>query len=262
MNLEARNLHFAYGSLPVLRGVDLQVGPGITAVIGPNAAGKSTLLRCLCGLLTPAGQVLLDGDDVRAIGRERLARSISYLPQDLSCHAVLTVFEAVLLGRLHQLTWHVAPDDVGVVEQLLAEVGVADLCNRSITQLSGGQAQMVAIAQALAREPAIMLMDEPTSNLDMQHQFEICGLMRRLAADRGLRVVMALHDLNVAARFADTVCVLCDGRMHAAGPPADVLTEEMIAEVYRVRARVDRDGDNRPLVTPLELATADPATVG
>ena len=254
MILEGRNLNFGYGALPVLHDVDIRIEPGVTAVIGPNAAGKSTLLKCLSHLLEPQGQVCLDGDDVKRLAPGRLTEVVSFLPQNLATQAALTVFEAVLLGRLHSLRWRVGPEDTRLVEQLLDEFGLTEVSGRNITQLSGGQLQMVSIAQALAREPRILLLDEPTSNLDLQHQYEIGSILADLTASRGMSTAMALHDLNVAARFADTIYVLKDGAVHCSGPPREVLTEATIAEVYRVAVNVALDGEGRPLVTPLGLA--------
>ncbi len=254
MILEARDLSFAYRTERVLRDVDVRFEPGVTAVIGPNAAGKSTLLRCLCGLLKPQGSVQLDGRDLRRIRVSERSRIISYLPQELSAQAVLNVIEAVLLGRLHGLGWRPSAEDLRIVSGLLEELDLSVLADRSISELSGGQRQMVALAQALAREPGILLLDEPTANLDLEHQFEICSLMRELTASRGMTTVMALHDLNVAARFADVVYVLRDGAVHSHGPATEVLTESMIASVYHVNAQVTACPDGRPLVTPLELA--------
>lgn len=254
MILEARELRFSYGSLPVLQGVDIRIGPGITAIIGPNAAGKSTLLKCLAGLLRPHGDLRLDQRKLESIPREEFTRVVSYLPQDFSTRAVLTVFETVLLGRLHRLGWHVQHEDVQAVEALLEELGLADLSERNIGELSGGQRQMVTIAQALAREPTVLLMDEPTSSLDLRHQFEVCALVRAVTAARGISAAVAMHDLNMAARFADTIYILENGRVRSSGPPAEVLTEEAIASVYRVASKVSADEHGRPLVIPVGLA--------
>lgn len=253
MILEGRDLCFAYRSSPVLKNVNVRVAPGVTAIIGPNAAGKSTLLKCLAGLLAPQGNVSLAEDDTARLSSLRQTEAVSYLPQDLSAQATLTVFEAVLLGRLHKLRWRVGSDDVSIVEQLLEEFGLNDLAVRNITELSGGQLQMVSIAQALARQPHVLLLDEPTSNLDLQHQFEICSIIAKLTAARGMSTAMALHDLNVAARFADVIYVLKDGAVHCSGPPADVLTEAMIRDVYHVTANVSVDQDGRPLIIPIGL---------
>ncbi|HOX39791.1 MAG TPA: ABC transporter ATP-binding protein [Candidatus Brocadiia bacterium] len=257
MILEGVNLDFSYGETPALKGVSVTIGGGVTAVIGPNASGKSTLLRCLCGLLRPRGKALLDGVDVARLKAPELARRVSYLSQGFWPQAFLTVFEFVLLGRLHQLSWRVSAVDVDCVNRLLREFGIADLASRRITEVSGGQAQMAAIAQALAREPQVLLLDEPTSNLDMKHQFETGELLRALAGSRGISVVVALHDLNLAARFADVVYVLNDGRVHSSGSPAETLTAEMIASVYGVSARIGFGDDGRPEVIPLRVAQPD-----
>ncbi|MFZ5828841.1 MAG: ABC transporter ATP-binding protein [Planctomycetota bacterium] len=253
MILECRELCFAYRTLRVLDRIDLRIEPGVTAIIGPNATGKSTLLKCLCGLLSPRGQVLLDGRSLQSFDATERSKLISYLPQDLSAGPVLTVFEMVLLGRVHELGWRVSPRDIDAVEELLDELGLGGLGGRYVGELSGGQRQMVAIAQALAREPRVLLLDEPTSSLDLQHQFEICALLTKLTASRGMTTAIAVHDLNVAARFADVVCVLKDGSVHLSGMPAEVLTQSMIASVYRVAANVAMAPDGRPLVTPLGL---------
>ena len=251
MMLQARKLSFAYGSMPVLNEVDITIGPGITAILGPNATGKSTLLKCLCGILKPRGAVALDERELRSFTSEEVARRVSYLPQGFTPRAVLTVFETVLLGRLHQLAWCVKPDDTRRVERLLDEMGLSPIAGRYINELSGGQAQMVAIAQALVREPDVLLMDEPTSNLDLRHQFEVCTLLRDVTAARGISTAIALHDLNLAARFADSVYVLQAGRVRCAGTPAAVLTADLIAEVYGVETQVLPDDEGRPIITVL-----------
>ncbi|MCG3181756.1 MAG: putative siderophore transport system ATP-binding protein YusV [Phycisphaerae bacterium] len=253
MNLAARSLTFSYRPAePVLRGVDLEIGPGVTALIGPNAAGKSTLLKCLAGLLHPGGCVLLDGQDLARMPRARRCERISFMPQQPLPPAALSVFETVLLGRLDRLGWRVDDADVAFVRGLLAELDISGLADRGVGELSGGQAQMVAIAQALAREPAVLLMDEPISNLDLQHAFQILQLIRELTARRGMTTAVVMHDLNMAARFADRLCVLSDGCVRIAGLPGEVLTERTIADVYRVRARVSADEQGRPHVTPLD----------
>ncbi|WP_235934878.1 ABC transporter ATP-binding protein [Candidatus Laterigemmans baculatus] len=240
-----------------MRDIQIALKPGITAIIGPNAAGKSTLLRCLSGLLKPQGQVWLDNRDIRSLPSSVLASAVAYLPQDFSPRAVLTVFETVLLGRLHRLGLRLTPENTGAVESLLEELHLTDIASRYINELSGGQAQMVALAQTLAREPQILMLDEPTSNLDLRRQFEVGSLIRELTDARGLSTAIALHDLSLAARFADTVYVLQDGRVHCSGEPTAVLTEQMIATVYGVESRVSVGGLGRPLVTILGPCEAD-----
>lgn len=249
MTLKAERISFAYGPLTVLNQVDVELHPGVTAIIGPNAAGKSTLLKCLAGLLRPGGRIDIDGREMRSFTGQQWSERVSYLPQEFSPQAILTVFETVLLGRLHQLGWRVTPEDTRAVERMLEELTLGSLAGRHVSELSGGQAQMVAIAQALVREPAVLLLDEPTSNLDLRRQFDVCSLIRELTASRGISTAMALHDLNLAAKFADTIYVIDDGSVRCAGPPESVLTEEMIAAVYRVDARRSHDRQGRLLIT-------------
>jgi iron complex transport system ATP-binding protein len=255
MTLEARHLSFAYGSASVLSDVTLALRPGITAIIGPNAAGKSTLLKCLAGLLRTRASVWLEGRDIATVRGEELSRAVSYMPQDLASHAALTVFETVLMGRLHRLSWRVSPEDREAAAGILAEVGLSELAGRRLDTLSGGQAQLAFIAQALARQPRVLLMDEPTSSLDMRHQFQIGELVRTLTVTRGICTAMALHDLNIASRFADTVCVMERGRVIAQGDPTAIVTASMIGSVYGVEACVMTDGVGRPLVCPLRACS-------
>jgi iron complex transport system ATP-binding protein len=242
MTLYARNLVFRYGRREVLREIDLTLEPGLTALVGPNAAGKSTLLKCLCGVLRAAeGFVTLDGRPVQEYPRQELAQRIGYLPQSDFRRGGLTVFETVLLGRLHDLSWRVSSSEIQRVETLLAELSLDSLSGRAIGELSGGQAQLVAIAQVLIRDPAVLLLDEPTSNLDLRRQFEICSRIRDLTDTLGISTLISIHDLHLAARYADRIIVLHQGRIHSSGTPAKILTNEMMADVYQLETEVSLD---------------------
>lgn len=260
MKLDVKNLTFGYHVQDVLHGITMQAGPMLTAVIGPNAAGKSTLFKCLAGILRPRGTIILDGTPIHQLKREELAKIIGYLPQDGGSRAVLTVFEAVLLGRLSCLSWRVSDDDLAMTLEVLEELGIDDLASRSLNELSGGQQQMVSIAQVLVRNPKILLMDEPTNNLDLHHQLDMFDLIRELSIEKRLTTIMALHDLNHAARYADYVVVLNQGAIYDAGPAAAVLTAEMIRTVYGVNAKVTIDGDGLPQITPINAL--NPKRVG
>jgi iron complex transport system ATP-binding protein len=251
--LRVESLSFAYGQTPVLRGVSFDEPPvgGVTALIGPNAAGKSTLFKCLAGLLVGQGTVLLDGQELRALGRDEIRRRVAYLPQENPTAAVLTVFEAVLLARQQTSSWWVDDASLAATATALDDLGVEELATRYLNELSGGQKQLVSIAQALVRAPRVLLMDEPTSSLDLHRQLDVLGLIRRVARERGITALVALHDLNLAARHADHLLVLHGGRLYAAGTPAAVLSERTIREVYGVEARVEVDVDGRPVVTAL-----------
>jgi iron complex transport system ATP-binding protein len=211
---------------------DLRSGE-IVAVIGPNAAGKSTLFRRIAGLLRGPGSVALSGS-------EKGSRSISYMPQDTGANAVLTVYESILLARKQGESWRVGDDDLRLIDEILAALRIEDIGFRDLGSLSGGQRQLAAIAQTLVREPDVLLMDEPTSALDLHRQIEVLELMRAQARLRGMLVLIAIHDLNQALRFADKAIIIADGRMHACGASADVITVEMLREIYRVDARIEK----------------------
>lgn len=254
MSIRVENFTFSYGSTPVLSGVSLQdARPGeLLGLVGPNAAGKSTLLKCMAGLLKPSGRIWLDGEEIdSAETRRKLRRQVTYLPQEYASTAAITVFEAVLVARQQSSSWIVGDDDITAVATILNELRLDHLALRYLSELSGGQRQMVAVAQSLAREPRVLLLDEPTSSLDLQRQLELLQLVRSLARERAMTVLIALHDLNLAARFVDRLVILHQGQSFADGPPADVLTEVMLWNVYGVEARVERDADGIPRITPL-----------
>jgi iron complex transport system ATP-binding protein len=256
VSLHLEELSFSYGSEPVLNKIDLQLNSSVTALVGPNAAGKTTLLRCITGTLKPSGRILLDGKDVKQLGRKARSRMIGYLAQEAPSRTGLTVMEAVLLGRLHTLSWRVSDEDLDMVYALLEELDMADLATRSINELSGGQRQMVSVAQVLVQQPRVLLMDEPTNNLDLHHQLEMLALIREKTSAGGLTTVIALHDLNLAAQFAGEVAVLDKGQIYAFGAPAAVLTMETLRAVYGVHARVSLDSGGLPTITPLNSVNA------
>lgn len=254
MSVRVAGLRFSYGRRPVLQRVDLEeIAAGeVAAVVGPNAAGKSTLFKCLAGLLRAEGEITLAGLTVsgRRWGEEQ-RRLVSYLPQEYPSTATLTVFEAVLLGRQRGGAWIVSEDDLARVAAVLERLGLSPLALRYLNELSGGQRQLVAVAQALVREPRVLLLDEPTSSLDLHRQLELLRIVREVARERGVTVLLALHDLNLAARFVDRLIVLHNGVVHAAGAPAAVLTVDLIRQVYGIEARVTLEPDGAPSVVPL-----------
>lgn len=251
MKLEVLDLSFAYSTTPVLKDISLTAEKTVTAVIGPNGAGKSTLLTCIAGLLRSEGRILLNGTDIRAMDKGEFSKTLSYLPQEAPPRVSMTVFEAVLLGRLHSLKWRVGEEDLDIAYRVLEELGIEELASRTLNELSGGQRQMVSIAQAFVKEPKILLMDEPTNSLDLQRQLELFELVREISAEKQITSVMALHDLNLAARYADHIIVMKDGSLISSGAPAEVLTCEMIEYVYGVHAKVSLDEEGIPEITPI-----------
>ncbi len=254
MTLELRDITFAYGKTRVLKGISLgDLRPGsLTALIGPNAAGKSTLLKCMVGLLKASGEIRLNDRTVTEMSRRDRVRSFGYLPQVHHGAAVLTAFEAVLLAVKQGESWRVTHDDQSVVSETLALVGIQHLALRYLDELSGGQRQLVSLAQALVRRPRVLLLDEPTSALDLRNQLEVFALLRTMARLRHLIIVMAVHDLNMAARFADRVVLLRDGAVATDGPPEGVLRPDRLRDVYGIEAHVAIGGDGVPVVQPLK----------
>jgi iron complex transport system ATP-binding protein len=243
--LRAERLTLAYDEAAVVRDLDLEIPRGrITAVVGANGCGKSTLLRALGRLMAPrAGTVLLDGRAIRELPTNQVAKRLGLLPQSPVAPDGLAVEDLVARGRYpHQRIfrrWSV--QDEAAVEAALAATGMGDLRDRPIDELSGGQRQRAWIALTLAQQTEILLLDEPTTFLDLAHQIEVLDLLGELVAEHGRTVVMVLHDLNQACRYADRLVAMRDGRVHRAGAPADVVDAELVQEVFGVEAQIVED---------------------
>lgn len=246
--LAARGLRFAYpGGPDVVQELSLTVGAGeMLAIAGPNGSGKSTLLGLLSGVLAPtAGRVSMDDRDLRATDRRAVARMIAVVPQDATITFPFTVAEIVLMGRApHRRSFGIeSPRDVAMAERAMERTGVRAFADRPITELSGGERQRVVIARALAQEPRILLLDEPTTHLDLRHAAAVLDLLAELNASDGVAVVAVLHDLTSAALYFGRIAFLRAGRLVAEGPPAVVIEEATIRQVFDVDVRVWRDGD-------------------
>ncbi len=253
MNVELIDLSFNYGAIPALQHITLRLNPQIIAVLGPNGAGKSTLIKCLAGILHPSGVIKCDGANLSRANRHEYIAAMSYLPQLLPTHSLLTVFEAVLLGLLDTLSWVVSTVEIDKVNSVLAHLNLLSIAERTLGELSGGQQQMVLVAQAMIKDPQILLLDEPLNSLDIYHQFEVLKTIQHVTEISGAVTVVALHDLNLAARYANEVIILKDGRLVAHGTPADVLTAEMIRTVYCVDAEVRIDLRGIPTINMLDI---------
>lgn len=253
--LRTEGLQVSYGADPVVNGVDLALPAGeITAIIGPNGCGKSTLLRAFARLLAPlAGVVLLDGTDVHRRPTREVARELGLLPQGATCPDGLTVEDLVARGRYpHRGRWRPwSADDQEQVDAALEQTTMGDLRDRLVDELSGGQRQRAWIAMALAQDTPTMLLDEPTTYLDLAHQIEVLDLLSRLNSERGRTIVLVLHDLNEAARYADRIVAMRDGRIAADGPPAEVLTAGTVEQVFGLHCQILEDpATGAPLVVP------------
>ena len=238
----ADGVHVVRAGRPILDEVHSVASEGrITALLGPNGAGKSTLIRVLAGVDRPdAGSIEFDGADWFALPRKERARTAALVEQDVSTELPLTVRMAVALGRTPHLSMLASPSahDDAIVEKAMTDAAIIAFADRRIDTLSGGERQRAHLARALAQEPRMLLLDEPTNHLDVRAQLATLELVRRLARDAGLAIVVAMHDLNLAVSFADDVIVLDRGRVVASGDPVRVLTVELIAEVWRVAATV------------------------
>lgn len=240
--VEVKALTAGYGSIVALKDVSLTVGRGeMVGVVGPNGSGKSTLLRVLSGVLSPmAGGVRFAGRDLTLYPRRRLARMIAVVPQETSLDFPFSIEEVVLMGRAPHLGRLGFPGerDLAVAREAMVRMGVDHLGGRALQDLSGGERQRVIIARALVQEPEVLLLDEPTSHLDIRHQVEIYDLMAELNAERGITVVSVLHDLNLAALYFSRVAVLSHGSLYSVGPTRQVLTYKTIKAVYGVEVYV------------------------
>ncbi|MDT8327608.1 MAG: ABC transporter ATP-binding protein [Roseovarius sp.] len=249
MSLEIQNLTVAYGQTTIIDALSDAWPEGqITALIGCNGAGKSTLLQALAGLIPMQGDIVLCGAPLSGEARRR---RIAYMPQDTSAQSSLTVLEVVLLGRLGHLGLRLPPDLADEAMAALDVFGLALLAGRQLDAISGRQRQLVFLAQALFRQPRVLLLDEPTAALDLRHQLLVLEQLRGIAHNTGTIIGMAMHDLNLAAQYADRIIGLNGGQKTASGPAVDVLTPETLKIMYGIEALVTKVGDNPLNVRPI-----------
>jgi iron complex transport system ATP-binding protein len=250
MILTVQGIRFHYPGRPVLEEASFAVEKGeVLAILGTNGTGKTTLLKCLNRILTPAaGTVLIKDEPISAFSRNALAQKMGYVEQQRNGSRA-TVFNAVLLGRKPYIRWDITQNDMAIAAQALETLELEEYALRYLDELSGGELQKVVIARALAQEPEILLMDEPTSSLDLKNQIEVVNLIRQISRERGIAAVVAMHDLNLALRFADRFILLKDKTIYAAGG-SEVMTPENIEAVYAVPVTIAVHNGSR-VVIPL-----------
>jgi iron complex transport system ATP-binding protein len=242
--IETRNLSFAYGERQVLGAISCSIESGeMVGILGPNGSGKTTMLKILSGILRGEGEVCLSGRTISDYSRRELSKICGTVAQESRADFPYTAAEIVLMGRAshHSAIALEGKEDLRVARASMELTGVADLANRYLHELSGGEKQRVLIARALAQEPQLLLLDEPSAFLDLKHQLQVFQLLQRLNRERALTIVAALHDLNLAALFFPRLIVLRNGTIFGDGPPERVLTEQTIQEVYGIRVRVEQD---------------------
>jgi iron complex transport system ATP-binding protein len=253
--IQVKNLSVRYGNIIVLQEINLSVGRGeVLALIGPNGAGKTTLIRSISGVLKPgAGQVRILDRDLASLSPKERARDLAVVPQARNLPEAFTVWQTVMMGRTPYLGWLGQPsaEDQRHVHWALERTACAALVERPMGKLSGGEQQRALLARALAQDTPVLLLDEPTAHLDLRHQASLLNLVRDLAQERGLAVLMALHDLNLVSLYADRVALLSEGRLFAEGPPKQVLTPDNLLAAYQVALNVVPHPEyGTPLVLP------------
>lgn len=243
--LELHDIHVARGGSIIVKGISAHLpSGGITAICGPNGAGKSTLMAAIASLLPHKGQALWHN-------RRADQRDLSFMPQALDIRAHLSVLEVVLLGRLERLSWSLSHADIDAADAAMEAVGIGNLAERRIDTLSGGQQQLVLLAQRLIRKPKILLLDEPTSALDLRRQLLVLDILRSYARETNAVVAIVMHDLSLAARYGDRLLLLHEGQTACFGSPSDVLNEDLLRTVYGVEAEILTTSAGTPVVAPL-----------
>ncbi len=240
MKLEIRDLEFSYDSTPVLEDLNLRVEAGeVLGIIGPNGSGKTTLLKCINRILEPQfGEILVGSTGISELDRIEIAKKMGYVSQIRGKSFPSTVFDTILMGRKPHGGWKPSSKDFEKTSRIIEVLGLEEISMRDVGQISGGQLQKVMIGRALAQEPKTLLLDEPTSSLDLKHQLEVMNLISDQAS-KGVSVIMVIHDLNLAGRYSDKLVMLCDGKVSAAGG-LEILNSDNIRNIYGVEAEVER----------------------
>ena len=249
LTLSVTDLHFGYQTLEILKGINFNLEePQLVSIIGPNGVGKSTFIQCLNKILKPnSGTVYYSSYSLDDISIKSLSKVLGYVPCATSTSFPITVIDAVMLGRHPHATFGSQKKDLEICYGILDKLGISEFAMRHLNELSAGQLQKVMLAKGLAQDPKILLLDEPTANLDIRHQMNVTRMLYDLAHSSNIIIIMICHDLNIAAKYSDNIFMMYGGKIFAAGPPSEVITEENIREVYGVRSKVIMD-EGRPHV--------------
>lgn len=243
LNIVIDNLEFGYRAFPILKGVNVVFDKSeLVSIIGPNGVGKSTLIHCMNKILTPnENSVMIDGRDVRTIGVKEMAKVMGYVPYTASNTFPISVIDAVMMGRHPHSKYGSMDTDLEISYNMLEKLGIEDLAMRPINELSAGQLQKVILAKGLAQQPKVLLLDEPTANLDIKHQLGVTKLLHGICRETGMTIIMICHDLNIAAKYSDRMLMMSEGKIYAAGTPEEILTRDNVRHVYGVDCEVVMD---------------------
>jgi len=249
--LEISGLSFSYRTQDVFSDISFEVDRGqLLSLVGPNGTGKTTLMKCINRLhQQQSGQILVEGKNVSSYARMDLARKVAYVPQSENAKFPISVFDAVLIGRRPHMSWRATQEDLDMVFDILVKMEIADLAGKALNALSGGERQKVMIAKAIVQEPDVLLLDEPTTFLDMGYQLRIMQYVRELVDEHKICAVMATHELNYALQYSDKIAVMKDHHMLAYGAP-DIITEDVIRKVYGIDSAIRRE-NGHPYIVPL-----------
>ncbi|OQX75507.1 MAG: iron ABC transporter ATP-binding protein [Bacteroidetes bacterium 4484_276] len=251
VKIKIENMSFAYRKVPVLKNLDIKIRAGqLTAIIGPNGSGKSTLLKCINGILpVKKGEILVDEKSTVSFTRRHLATIMAYVPQQETQVFSGTVYETILMGRKPYIGWSQKPEDYEIINQVMNDLDLNSISSEFLNELSGGQRQRVLIGRALAQQPEILLLDEPTANLDLKHQLEVMQILKDLS-HKGITVILAIHDLNMAAKYCNELIMLDKGKTFATGDRS-ILDENNIKSLYEVEVKILGYGNDN-IIIPLK----------
>lgn len=252
-SIKIDDVSFSYNNVDVLKDISLEFNSSnLTCIIGPNGVGKTTLVKCINRLLKPnKGLITIDGEDLSTFSLLDLAKRMAFVPNSVSSVFSMSVSEAILMGRYPHSGWVTSDYDLRVVEDIIHTMNLEDLADRNFRELSAGQTQRVVIARGLVQEPEILILDEPTSNLDVKHQMDIMKFLSNYSKNMNIKVIMVCHDLNITSNFADRIIMMHNGRVFADGTAGQVMTEKNIKDVYGVNSKII-DVDGRPHVIMLK----------
>jgi iron complex transport system ATP-binding protein len=254
MSLKIANFYYKHPSNFYLNNINLTFNNNITAIIGPNGSGKSTLIKCIVNILKHEGEMYYQGNLINKRKKEFIKQKVGYLPQTSQNSASITVFEAVLLGLMDTLTIKVSEKQKQRVNDILEAFELQHLAQNKINELSGGQLQMVLLAQSIIKEPEILILDEPLNNLDIHRQLALLRTVSKLAFERKMIVIIVMHDINLATRYADNIVVMKDGDIYSQGTSEEVITKLMLKEIYKIDTEIYLNRQGKKVIEFVDIA--------